>query len=102
MTTGFSHTRSVSRRDFLKAGSVLVVGVSLFGCSEGEQQQAPVEPTAPAALGGPWSPDIYVSFDAAGTVTIISHRSEMGQGIKTSLPAVVADEMEADWDRVVG
>ena len=100
-TAGFSHTRAVSRRDFLKAGSVLVVGVSLFGCSEGEQQPAPVEPPAPAALSGPWSPDIYVSFDAEGTVTIISHRSEMGQGIKTSLPAVVADEMEADWDRVV-
>lgn len=95
----FSHTRSVSRRDFLKAGSVLVIGVSLFGCTEGEQEQ--VAETPALTLSGPWAPDVYVSFDAEGTVTIISHRSEMGQGIKTSLPAVVADEMEADWNRVV-
>ena len=98
----FEHTRVVSRRDFLKAGSVLVVGVSLFGCSQ-ESNDAPAA-TAPAEApspADPWSPDVYVSIDADGTVHIVSHRCEMGQGIKASLPAVVADEMEADWDRVV-
>ena len=35
-----------------------------------------------------------------GTVTIVAHRSEMGTGIRTSLPLVVADEMGADWSRV--
>ncbi len=33
-------------------------------------------------------------------VEIICHRSEMGQGIRTCLPQVIADEMEADWDRI--
>lgn len=92
--------RSVSRRDFLKAGGVLVVGVSLYAGGAAAT-------VARAASGGestgsePWNPDVYVSIEADGTVRIISHRCEMGQGIKTSLPAVVADEMEADWQRVV-
>ena len=96
---GFEPVRAVSRRDFLKAGGVLVVGVSLFGCSEAEPP-AVAESATPQATG-PWTPDVYVTVEADGTVRIVSHRCEMGQGIKTSLPSVVADEMEADWARVV-
>ena len=88
--------RQLSRRDFLKSGGVFVIGVSLFGCS---RESAPIPIKPPAA--GPWSPDVFVSFDADGTAHIIAHRSEMGQGIRTGLPAVLADEMEADWDRIV-
>jgi isoquinoline 1-oxidoreductase beta subunit len=95
---GANAIRQVSRRDFLKAGGVFVVGVSLFGCGP---EGAPVVKAPAPAPSGPWSPDVYVSFDADGTLRIISHRSEMGQGIRTGLPAVLADEMEADWARVV-
>ncbi|MEJ2401099.1 MAG: molybdopterin-dependent oxidoreductase [Xanthomonadales bacterium] len=95
---GFEPVRAVSRRDFLKAGSVLVVGVSLFGCSPGEP---PAGTAAESAPSGPWTPDVYVTVEADGLVRIISHRCEMGQGVKTSLPSVVADEMEADWSRVL-
>ena len=87
--------RQVNRRDFLKTGGVLVVGVSLFGCGKEK-----VPGLTKSVSSEPWSPDVYVSFDADGTVHIISHRSEMGQGIRTGLPAVLADEMEADWSRV--
>jgi len=45
-------------------------------------------------------PLVFVSIAADGTVTIVTHRSEMGTGIRTSLPMVVADELEADWARV--
>ncbi len=45
-------------------------------------------------------PMVFVSIDEDGTVTLIAHRSEMGTGSRTSLPMVMADEMEADWDRV--
>jgi isoquinoline 1-oxidoreductase beta subunit len=90
------HIRQVSRRDFLKTGGVFVVGVSLFGCGDGKIP-GPTE----VVSNEPWSPDVFVSFSADGTVHIISHRSEMGQGIRTGLPAIVADEMEADWSRVV-
>ena len=45
-------------------------------------------------------PHVYIAIDPSGLVTIITNRSEMGTGVRTSLPMVVADEMEADWARV--
>jgi isoquinoline 1-oxidoreductase subunit beta len=45
-------------------------------------------------------PRVFVSIAPDGIVTIIAHRSEMGTGVRTSLPLVVAEELEADWSRV--
>ncbi|MDD1518669.1 MULTISPECIES: xanthine dehydrogenase family protein molybdopterin-binding subunit [Bradyrhizobium] len=45
-------------------------------------------------------PRVFVSVGADGIVTIVGHRSEMGTGVRTSLPLIVAEEMEADWSRV--
>ncbi|HEY0184146.1 MAG TPA: molybdopterin cofactor-binding domain-containing protein [Rhodopila sp.] len=45
-------------------------------------------------------PRVFVSIAPDGIVTILAHRSEMGTGVRTSLPMIVADEMEADWTRV--
>jgi isoquinoline 1-oxidoreductase beta subunit len=45
-------------------------------------------------------PKVFVAIAADGTVSILAHRSEMGTGVRTSLPLVVAEEMEADWSRV--
>ncbi|PPD29113.1 MAG: twin-arginine translocation pathway signal protein, partial [Methylomonas sp.] len=43
---------------------------------------------------------VFVAIAEDGTVTVYCHRSEMGQGVRTSLPMVVADELEADWEKV--
>ncbi len=45
-------------------------------------------------------PHVFISIDPSGQVTIVAHRSEMGTGSRTSLPMVVAEEMDADWSRV--
>ena len=45
-------------------------------------------------------PRVFVAVAPDGTVTILAHRSEMGTGVRTSLPLIVAEEMEADWSRV--
>jgi isoquinoline 1-oxidoreductase beta subunit len=45
-------------------------------------------------------PRVFVAIAPDGIVTIIAHRSEMGTGVRTSLPLIVAEEMEADWSRV--
>ncbi len=45
-------------------------------------------------------PKVFVAIAPDGIVTIVAHRSEMGTGVRTSLPLIVAEEMEADWKRV--
>jgi len=46
------------------------------------------------------NPLIFVTIGTDGIVSIVCHRSEMGQGVRTGMPMIVADEMEADWSRV--
>ena len=89
---------NVSRRGFL--GSILGAGAFILAtrCGTNPTESAAYVSPAESAV---FSPDIFVGIDADGTVHIIGHRSEMGQGSKSSLPMVVADEMEADWARVV-
>lgn len=88
---------NVSRRDFLKAFGIgagaLTLGVSVPG----------TEPLWAQETGSDFpgfSPNLFLTLDADGELTIVAHRSEMGQGSRTGLPTVVADEMEADWNRV--
>ena len=93
---------SASRRTFLKtvpALSGLVLGIGLPGLVHGAD-----EPKKYGGDGMPHglqdSPKIFVAIGADGIVTVTVHRSEMGQGVRTSLPKIVADELEADWKYV--
>lgn len=80
-----------SRRDFLNG--VFSAGAMILA--------AGVVPSAEADVTkSTWNPSVFIGLDTDGSVTIVAHRSEMGTGIRTSLPMVVADEMEADWNRV--
>ncbi len=91
---------NISRRGFVKgfALSGLVLAVGLPGLSAKEEKPK----YGRDAMPNGWvdNPLVFVSIAEDGTVTIVAHRAEMGQGVRTSLPMVVADEMEADWDRV--
>lgn len=89
-----SNITVVSRRGFLGtlvSASAFVLGARLLpgrvlAASEAESAA--------------WSPSVYLGLEPDGTVIIIAHRSEMGTGIRTSLPMIVADELDADWARV--
>jgi isoquinoline 1-oxidoreductase beta subunit len=94
-----SRIELVSRRTFLGgmfSASALVLGARLL----------PLETLAAnsaegAAIDGvAWIPSVYLGLDTDGTVIIVAHRSEMGTGIRSVLPTVLADELEADWKRV--
>ena len=91
---------NVSRRRFLKGMSLggLVLAVGLQSTARAQ------EPKKYGADGMPngWTdnPLAFVSIAEDGTVTIVCHRSEMGQGVRTGMPMIVADELEADWKRV--
>src|SRR5271167_375259 len=45
-------------------------------------------------------PSVFLGIHTDGTVYIVAHRSEMGNGVRTSLPRILADELDADWSRV--
>jgi len=86
--------RELHRREFLQllgAGSLVIVAGP-----NGVRRIDPAAGGLPAAAEG-WSPAVYVSVAEDGVVTLICHRSEMGQGIRTTMPMIIADEMEADW-----
>jgi isoquinoline 1-oxidoreductase beta subunit len=99
----------LSRRDFVKlvgaAGGGLVLAVYLDACAT----DAPIPPTATSAspTAGPaprpafdWSPNFYLKIDQEGILTVYAFRSEMGQGIRTAIAMLIAEELDVDWKSV--
>ena len=93
-----SPIQNVSRRGFLMgvlSGGAFVLGAYL---TPNAAQAAP-EADTPADRAV-FHPNVFLGLETDGTVYIIAHRSEMGNGSRTALPRVLADEMDADWNRV--
>jgi isoquinoline 1-oxidoreductase beta subunit len=100
MTTMKPKSESVTRRDFLAAtvtgGAGLVVAVELASCARPGAKPAAAAEQTNAAL----PPSAFVQVEPSGDVTIWITKSEIGQGVRTSLAMVLAEELEADWDKV--
>ena len=91
--------QNVSRREFLQgvvSTGALVLGVRLGPESLGAEVPSSADPLNSTAF----HPNVFVGIEPDGRVVIIAARSEMGTGSRTTLPRIVADEMEADWSRV--
>src|SRR5215475_7978889 len=90
---------SLSRRRFLggfaKSGAFVLAAQVLP-----ERVWALNDRAKTAADSATLNPSVYLGINPDGSVFIVTHRSEMGTGIRTSLPLVAADELEADWNRV--
>jgi isoquinoline 1-oxidoreductase beta subunit len=91
---------NASRRRFLKGafGSGALVLAVRFVPPMLAQRQATDGQTE--ADGATFHPNLFVGIQPDGTVYVVAHRSEMGTTIRTSLPLVLADELDADWKRV--
>src|SRR5260370_6951810 len=79
----------VSRRGFLEgvvSAGALILGAPLLKAGEADNAS--------------FHPSMYLGIQPDGTVIIVCHRSEMGTGIRSVLPVVAADELDADWKRV--
>ena len=95
-----SSITNVSRRRFLKglAGAgALVLGAYYVPKALRHPNSQPGRTEADRAT---LHPNAFVGIDTDGTVFIVAHRSEMGTAIRTTLPMVVADELDADWKRI--
>lgn len=94
---------NISRRAFIKSfaltGFVLAAGFPALGRADETAAPSGKGKYGADAMPHGWvdNPLVFVAIAEDGTVTIVCHRSEMGQGVRTSLPMVVADELEANW-----
>jgi len=89
--------KNYTRREFLKtslAGAGLTLaavvtpdGIRILSAAEAEKDMA-------------FQPNVYLRIAPDDTITVIVNKSEMGQGVYTSLPMIIADELEADWKKV--
>ncbi|BFG69471.1 xanthine dehydrogenase family protein molybdopterin-binding subunit [Sediminibacterium sp. KACHI17] len=84
---------SVSRRNFLRvsmiAGGGMLVGFSALSNSETADAEAT-----------PFSPNAYIKISPDGKITLMSPNPEIGQGVKTSLVMLIAEEMNVDWQTI--
>jgi CO/xanthine dehydrogenase Mo-binding subunit len=85
-------TSTLDRRDFLRIGTVAGTGL-LIGFRVPERGDSGTTIAASP-------PNAFIAIDPSGDVTITVARSDMGQGVRTALPMIVADELDADWSRV--
>ncbi len=92
---------NVSRRRFLQGVTALGGLVLAAGFPSLARAADPPKYGADGMPNG-WADDplVFVAIGTDGIVSIVCHRSEMGQGVRTGMPMIVADELEADWKRV--
>ncbi|MCC8999817.1 MAG: molybdopterin-dependent oxidoreductase, partial [Candidatus Contendobacter sp.] len=84
------------RRTFLKAGAALGAGLTLgFYLPPGRAAQQ-----AAAATATSFAPNAFLRIAPDNTVTVLVKHLEMGQGVYTGLPMLVAEELEVPWEQV--
>lgn len=87
-----------SRRQFLKA-SALVGGGLVIGFVIPGAKRLAAQPAAAAAVAG-FAPNAFLRIGADDSVTVLLAHSEMGQGVWTTLPMLIAEELDADWTKI--
>ena len=90
-----SKIQKIDRRDFVKLFGLASGGI-ILGCTATTVEKK----FKPAIDQDFFEPNLFVHLEKNGNITLIASRSEMGQGIRTSLASAIADELEADWQYV--
>jgi len=89
----------ISRRNFLKIsaalGGGLLVGIDVAAC--GRKDNVPVERPAGQPL---FAPNAWIRIGVDDAITLMVGSSEMGQGVMTAIPMLLAEELDADWSKV--
>jgi isoquinoline 1-oxidoreductase beta subunit len=88
-----------SRRTFLKTAASASAGL-VVACFVPAAIRSALAESAPAAAAPPVSPNAFIRIAPDDSVTVLLKHSEMGQGVWTSIPMVVAEELGCDWNKV--
>ncbi len=92
--------QAVSRRDFLAAGGALIVGFSLASSSRLFAQKPGAGPKLPGSLDANPMLESWIRIDADGSITVFSGKAELGQGVKTALIQIAAEQLYVQPQRV--
>jgi isoquinoline 1-oxidoreductase beta subunit len=94
-----NNSTQIDRRFFLRvsalAGGSLVIGGGVEAVAQQGRPGTGARPAPPPVL-----PTSFIQIDPSGMVTLMAKNPEMGQGVKTSLPVILADELDVDWKMV--
>ncbi|NOX43766.1 MAG: xanthine dehydrogenase family protein molybdopterin-binding subunit [Gammaproteobacteria bacterium] len=101
---------NIQRRNFLKTtsiyGSGLLLGIQLPGCGSSQNAQTQItnmlagKSSEQKSIGSSFFPNAFLRITTDNQITIQVASSEMGQGVMTSLPMLLAEELEADWSKI--
>src|ERR1700745_2799517 len=97
MSAGAGKLARVSRRDFLKAGAAGSASL-VIGFYWADSSKAGARAAADAAKD--FAPNAYIEIHPNGEIRLIAARSEMGQGVRTSMTMILAEELDADWSKI--
>ena len=89
-----SEIQQIKRRDFIKLFGLASGGI-LLGCNVSSDKKEFIP-----QVDSTFAPNLFVQIQKDGNITLLASRSEMGQGIRTSLASAIADELEADWNYI--
>ena len=97
-----THDPNLNRRQFLKISALAGGGLLVASAWDAAEHVAAAQaaPTTGLAPVADFAPNVFVSIAPSGAVMLIAPNSEMGQGIKTSLPMIIAEELDVQWEQV--
>lgn len=92
----------IGRRRFIAVSSAAATGMTL-GLVSASSRKGQQVVAVPSSLGadGSFRPNPFIRISPRGVVTLVAKQMEVGQGVKTALPMVLAEELEVDWEQVV-
>src|SRR5512139_2362246 len=88
-------TTQVNRRHFLQVSALAGGGLLIASFEPLGRLDALAAPQA-----ADFTPNAYIRMTPDGIVTIIAKNPEIGQGVKTMLPMLIAEELDVEWDKV--
>jgi isoquinoline 1-oxidoreductase subunit beta len=91
---------AVNRRTFIRLTGLTGGGLALGLALRPAARAAEANPAFPAPGENDFAPNFHLRIAPSGAVTIVSQNPECGQGVKTSLPMLIAEELEVDWQTV--
>src|SRR3954470_17164369 len=88
-----TRSAAINRRDFLAGSAGLTLALTIL-------PDAASGGGAALAADAPLAPNAWITIASDGSITIVSPAAELGQGSFTTLPLIIAEELDADWSQV--